>query len=239
MADTAKWLRSSIRSDFLVGGGEETPFAREATRGEVGRGEVGRGEDGRGEDGRLSEPVASNEDDGCRSDEGTGSADAGAATAVSTPRINWYGSCTAASRMRLTVCCKEAGTSAWLHCSSSTSLADRLIRDWWNACKNDLAYPSKSVYVLLGVSVNTLTWLTTAPRRPTIIRLQVTSQRTTKLQHSLNTSTNSRRSSLTCCSARVERTLEVNTFADSAAEKRVSNKESCIAVSSDGSPGGL
>jgi hypothetical protein len=24
----------------------------------------------------------------------------------------------------LTVCCKEDGTSVWLHCSSSTSLAD-------------------------------------------------------------------------------------------------------------------
>ena len=97
----------------------------------------------------------------------------------------------------------------------------------------------ESVYARLGDSVNTLTWLTTTPRRPTIIRLQVTSQRTTKLQHSLNTSTNSRRSSLTCCSVRVERTLDVNTFADSAVEKSVSNRESCTAVSSDGSPDGL
>jgi hypothetical protein len=113
-----------MRRHFLDGGGEETPFVRGTTRGEDGRGEVGRGEDGRGEDGRLSEPGGSNGDDCNRSDEGTGSGDAGAATAVSTTRINSYGSCTAASRIRLTVCCKEAGTSAWLHCSSSTSLAD-------------------------------------------------------------------------------------------------------------------
>lgn len=212
-----------MRRYFLVGGGEETPFVREATRGEDGRGEDGRDEDGLGEDGRLSEPGTN---DCGRSDKGTGSGDTGAATAVSIPRINSYGSCTAASSIRLTVCCKEAGTSAWLHCSSSTSLADWLIRDWWNACKNDLAYPNGSVDAPMGDSVYTLTWLTTTPRRPTIIRLHVTSQRTTKLQHSLNTSTNSRRSSLTCCSARVERTLDVNTFADSAVEKRVSNRES-------------
>ena len=42
-----------------------------------------------------------------------------------------------------------------------------------------------------------------------------------------------------CCSARVERTLDVNTFADSAAEKRASNRESFIAVNSDGDVGGL
>lgn len=131
MADTAKWLRSSIRRYFLVGGGDETPFAREDTRGDDGRGDIGRGddgrgedgrdEDGRGEDGRLSEPGTN---DGGRSDKGTGSGDAGAAIAVSIPRINSYGSCTAASSIRLTARCKEAGTSAWLHCSSSTSLAD-------------------------------------------------------------------------------------------------------------------
>lgn len=125
MADTAKWLRSSIRRYFLVGGGEETPFARETTRGEDGRedgrGEDGLDEDGRGEVGRLSEPGTN---DCGRNDKGTGSGDTGAATAVSIPRINSYGSCTAASSIKLTVCCKEAGTSAWLHCSSSTSLAD-------------------------------------------------------------------------------------------------------------------
>src|SRR6266404_2666194 len=33
------------------------------------------------------------------------------------------------------------------------------------------------VYVLWGDFVHTRTWLTTTPRRPTIIRLQVTSQR--------------------------------------------------------------
>lgn len=124
VADTAKWLRSSMRRYFLDGGGEETPFARVTTRGEDGRDEDIRGEVGRGEDGRLSEPGGSNGDDCGRSDEGTGSGDAGAATAVSTPRINSYGSCTAASRIRLTVCCKEDGTSVWPHCSSSTSLAD-------------------------------------------------------------------------------------------------------------------
>jgi hypothetical protein len=93
--------------------------------------------------------------------------------------------------------------------------------------------------LFVGDFIHTPTWLTTTPRRPTIIRLQVTSQRTTKLQHSLNTSRNSRSSSLRCCSARVERALDVNTFADSAAEKRASNSESFIAVSSDGDAGGL
>lgn len=80
-----------MRRYFLDGGGEETPFAR-TTRGEDGRGEDARGEDGRGEDGRLFELSGSNGDDCGRSDEGTGSGDTGAATAVSTPRINSYGS---------------------------------------------------------------------------------------------------------------------------------------------------
>ena len=75
-----------MRRYFLDGGGDETPFAR-GTRGEDGREDI-RGEDGRGEVGRLSELYGS-DGDGCgRSDEGTGSGDAGAATAVSTPRIN-------------------------------------------------------------------------------------------------------------------------------------------------------
>lgn len=111
-----------MRRYFLVGGGEETPFVR--TRGEDGRGEVGRGEDGRGEEGLLSEPGASKGDDGSRSEEGTVSGDVGAAIAVSITSMKSYGSCTAASRIRLTVRCREAGMSAWLHCSSSTSLAD-------------------------------------------------------------------------------------------------------------------
>jgi hypothetical protein len=111
-----------MRRYFLVGGGEETPFVR--TRGEDGRGEDGRGENGRGEDGRPSEPGASKGEDGSRSDEGTRSGEVGAATAVLIPSMKSYGSCTAASRITLTYRCNKAGTSAWLHCSSSISLAD-------------------------------------------------------------------------------------------------------------------
>ncbi len=45
----------------------------------------------------------------------------------------------------------------------------------------------------------------------------LTAQCATKLQRSLNTSRNSRSSGLTCCTARIERTFDVNTFANSAA----------------------
>ena len=81
---------------------EETPFVRELVR----------GEDARGEDGRLSDLGGCNGGDGGRNDAGAGSGDVGAATAVSTFRTNSRGSCTAASRTRLTTCCNEDGTSA-------------------------------------------------------------------------------------------------------------------------------
>src|SRR6266851_2999339 len=99
---------------YFLGCEPETPFVRELARGEVGR----------GEDGRLSDPGACNEGEAGPNDTFVGSGNVGAATAVSTLRTNSRGSCTAASRTRLTACCNEAGTSAWPHCSSSTSLAD-------------------------------------------------------------------------------------------------------------------
>ena len=79
-----------------------TPFVRELTR----------GDDGRGEDGWLLEPEACDVGDTGRSDAGVGSGNVGAATAVSILRINSRGSCTAASKTRLTACCNEVGTSA-------------------------------------------------------------------------------------------------------------------------------
>ena len=45
------------------------------------------------------------------------------------------------------------------------------------------------------------------------------SHRTTKFQHSLKVSRNSRKSSLACWSARAEITFDINTFADSAEEE--------------------
>jgi hypothetical protein len=71
-----------------------------------------RGDDGRGEVGRLSDPEACKEGDTGRNDAGVGSDNVDAATGVSTLRINSRGSCTAASKTRLTACCNEAGTSA-------------------------------------------------------------------------------------------------------------------------------
>ena len=98
-----------MRRCFLSGE-DDVPFARELARGEEGPGEVCR--------------LSGDGDDGGSSDEGTESGDVGAATAVSIFRIYSRGSCTAASRIRLTACCNETGTSACVHCSSSTSLAD-------------------------------------------------------------------------------------------------------------------
>jgi hypothetical protein len=67
--------------------------------------ELVRGDDGRGEGGRLSDPEACKEGDTGRNDAEVGSDNFGAAAGV------W---------------------SLRLHCSSSTSFADWLIRNWWN-----------------------------------------------------------------------------------------------------------
>ena len=90
-----------MRRCFLVCG-EETPFVRE----------LARGDDGRGEGDWLLELEACNVGDTGRNDAGVGSGNVGAATAVSILRISSRGSCTAASKTRLTTSCNEAGTSA-------------------------------------------------------------------------------------------------------------------------------
>ncbi len=83
------------------------------------------------------------------------------------------------------------------------------------------------------------TWLTIVPRKPTIIRLQITSDFTTKFQDSLNSVQKLGRSSAVCCSARIPITFDACALASSPAEERISDNSSCSAVMSTGSCGEL
>ena len=84
-----------------------------------------------------------------------------------------------------------------------------------------------------------LAWLTIVPRRPTIMRLQITSDLTTKSHDSLNSATKLGRSSAVCCSARMAMTLDAREFACSAADERISDSSSCSAEVSTGVFGDL
>ena len=83
------------------------------------------------------------------------------------------------------------------------------------------------------------TWLTIVPRRPTIIRRQMTSERTTKSHDSLNNAQKPARSSAVCCSARSAITPDARAFACSAADERMSVSSSWSAVMSTGALGDL
>lgn len=225
VADTAKNGRSSTRRCFVGAFAERLRAARPGEGGKFG--------EGKGEEGRGGKPLTVREgDDGAGDGGGRGESVSEGGRLRSSSGGSWMDASTIMSTIR----CTEGATSAAFHCSSSTSFADSDSWVWWKCCKKLLAWKIAvhcSQYPVFDLPVQyALTWLTIAPRKPTIIRLQMISDFTTKSQDSLNSAQKLGRSSAVCCSARTLITFDARAFASSAAEDRMSDSSSCSAAKS-------
>jgi len=139
---------------------------------------------------------------------------------------------TAESMMTLVMCCKDGVIWVGFHCSSSTILAEREMRAWWNACKNALACIGKKNQTIWYWNKKELgyTWLTITPLSPTIIRRHMISHLTTKLQDSSKKVKNSGSSRAACSSTLREIIPAACVLESSAAEERISASSSRMTI---------